>query len=262
MKKITLLLLVLIVMNVFTFTAFATDISVSVNSNKIIFPDAKPFIDKNNRTLIPVRFVSEALGAEVKWNAELREVDITKNVTAIKVRIDDRNLVINKKIQSMDTKAIIKEDRTFVPIRYVAEALGANVEWNASTRTVIITTIKAEPINTPITTPTPVIQTPTTSQKYEPSKWVRINENGEDYELSLNIDWNEHDKFMANCDYAESVIVKKYNTEIAKQVVDIARKKTDRSIKFVEKIKYNEKVIEVDVMGSSIGILFWKEGVM
>jgi len=263
MKKITLLLLVLIVINIFTFTALATsDITVSVNSKNIIFPDAKPFIDINNRTLIPVRFVSEALGAEVKWNAELREVDIMKSITSIKVRINDRNLVINKKIQPMDTKAIIKEDRTFVPIRYVAEALGANVEWNASTRAVIITTIKAEPINTPITTPTPVIQTPTTSQKYEPSKWVRINE-GEYTELSINIDWNPiPEEFKANCYYAESAITKKYNAEIAKKVVDIARKKTDRSIQFVEKINYNGKVIEIDVWGSSIGIIFWKEGAM
>ena len=148
-----------------------------------------------------------------------------------------------------------------VPVRFVSEALGANVEWNASTRTVIITTKKADPIITP--TPTPVITTkPTVSEKYDPAKWVRVSENGEETELSLNIDWNDHDKFMANCDYAESVIAKKYNADIAKKVIDVARKKTDRSIKFVEKFDYNKKVIEIDVMGSSIGILFWKEGVM
>ena len=140
--------------------------------------------------------------------------------------------------------------------------MGANVEWNGTTRTVIITTKKVVPTSTPTTTSTPTpANTANLSEQYDPSKWVVVSENSEDSELDLNIDWNDHDKFMANCDYAESVISKKYNPDIAKQVVNIARKKTDRSIQFAEKLNYNGKKIDIYVWGSSIGIIFWKEGV-
>ncbi len=118
----------------------ATAISVTVDGKGVNFPDAKPFIDGNGRTLIPVRFVTEALGAKVEWKAEVKEVYITKDTVKISLRINDRDIVVNNEIKTMDTKAIIKDDRTFVPIRYVAEGLGAKVGWNDGTKTVIITT--------------------------------------------------------------------------------------------------------------------------
>lgn len=143
MKKIILLVIVALMVNIFTITVMAqADIKVSVNGNNITFPDAKPFIDANNRTLIPVRFVSEALGAKVGWNGDIRQVDITLDTTKVTIKINDKNIVVNSRIQEMDTKAIIKQDRTFVPIRFVSEALGATVKWDGNTRTVIITTGK------------------------------------------------------------------------------------------------------------------------
>ncbi|TYQ16796.1 UNVERIFIED_CONTAM: YARHG domain-containing protein [Acetivibrio alkalicellulosi] len=113
-------------------------IRVNVDGKGVFFPDAKPFIDQNNRTLIPVRFVTEDLGAEVDWNQESREVYILKDDINITIRINDRNINVNNNIIEMDTEAIIKDDRTYVPIRYVAESLGATVEWDSKTKTVII----------------------------------------------------------------------------------------------------------------------------
>ncbi|MFZ5989803.1 MAG: copper amine oxidase N-terminal domain-containing protein [Bacillota bacterium] len=143
MKKIfivfTLILALTITMSTIPIEA-SKEIKVSVNGQNISFPDAKPFIDKNNRTLIPVRFVSQALGAEVKWDGDKREVLITLRETNVKLRIDDSNMLINNRIKTMDTKAVIAQNRTFVPVRFVSEALGAEVLWNASTYTVIITT--------------------------------------------------------------------------------------------------------------------------
>ncbi|OPZ92387.1 MAG: hypothetical protein BWY74_01604 [Firmicutes bacterium ADurb.Bin419] len=118
----------------------AEGVSVTVDGKVVNFPDAKPFIDANGRTLIPVRFVTEDLGAIVEWNQEYQEVTIKKDNVNIRIIINNRNIVVNRSVKTMDTEAIIKEGRTFVPIRYVAEALGATVGWNASTKTVIITT--------------------------------------------------------------------------------------------------------------------------
>ena len=118
----------------------AAEISVTVDGKTVNFPDAKPFIDSNGRTLIPVRFVTESLGATVEWNEELRRVNIKKDTVEIMLIINDRRFTVNGRIKTMDTEAILKDGRTFVPIRYVAEELGATVGWAPSTSTVIITT--------------------------------------------------------------------------------------------------------------------------
>ena len=99
------------------------NVTVTVDGKKVIFPDAKPFIDENGRTLIPVRFVTEDLGANVEWNAESREVYITKDGVSIMIRIGEERILANGSTKIMDTKAIIRYDRTYVPIRYVAEEL-------------------------------------------------------------------------------------------------------------------------------------------
>ena len=139
-KVISLTIIILAMLSAINVLYAATEISVSVDAKAVDFPDAKPFIDENGRTLIPVRFVTEALGAVVEWKPEIYEVNITKDSVKISLRINDRDIIVNNEIKTMDTKALIKEDRTFIPIRYVAEALGAKVGWNDSTKTVIITT--------------------------------------------------------------------------------------------------------------------------
>ena len=123
-----------------------TLVSVNVEGKNIEFPDVKPFIDDNNRTLVPVRFVSEALGADVKWNGNLRQVTVTYNNKVIKLVIDQKTITVDNQTQEMDTKAILKESRTFVPLRFVSEAMGADVEWDGANRTVVIK-LKSKIIN-------------------------------------------------------------------------------------------------------------------
>ena len=77
------------------------------------------------------------MGAKVDWNDKTKQVDIKKDNVSITIRINDRNIVVNTTIKTMDTKAIIRF-QNLVPIRYV-KALELN-GWNANTKTVIITT--------------------------------------------------------------------------------------------------------------------------
>ncbi|MCX7920461.1 MAG: copper amine oxidase N-terminal domain-containing protein [Clostridia bacterium] len=141
-KLLATLFIIIFLINSLVVPAIAQSpgVSVTVDGKAVAFPDAKPFIDENNRTLIPIAFVSMALGGTVEWDGKLKEVYITKGDTKVKIRINDRNILVNNHIKSMDTKAIIKNSRTFVPIYFVADALGAKVSWNGTTRTVIITT--------------------------------------------------------------------------------------------------------------------------
>jgi hypothetical protein len=125
----------------FTTTSFAQlPLRVVVNGNRVNFPDAEPFIDDNGRTQVPVRFVSEALGAEVSWEGSTKTVTISQGDKEIKIVIGKKEYTINGEKNLMDTEALLKEDRTFVPVRFVSEGLGARVEWDSAVRTVYIDT--------------------------------------------------------------------------------------------------------------------------
>lgn len=112
----------------------ATDVRVTVNDTLVEFIDAQPYIDENNRTMIPVRFVTETMGADVSWDDNNKTAIIVKD--GIEVRLTNGNAdmtVIENgetRIVTMDTASVIKNSRTYVPIRYVAEALGAYVDYS------------------------------------------------------------------------------------------------------------------------------------
>lgn len=102
--------------------------------NDIIL-DVKPFIE-NNRTYTPARFVAEALGAEVEWNGDTNQITIEGGETSIVLTIGSKTAEINGEVISIDAPAIIKYNRTFTPVRFVAEALGASVYYNSEDSTI------------------------------------------------------------------------------------------------------------------------------
>ena len=233
------------------------DVSVTVDGEKVVFPDAKPFIDENGRTLIPVRFVTEDLGATVEWNAEDREVYITKDKANVLIRIGQERILVNGVTKTMDTKAIIRYDRTYVPIRYVAEGLGATVGWDAGTRTVIITTVKdVEP------TPTPVKKPSATPTKDPVTGWIEIEENLTWVEYSMSILWDEDNEILnKRYDAAEKMFAERYGKDIAKEIFAYVRlKQTREYVLEYREFKMNNQVITVAGKGAGLDIYVWKEG--
>jgi len=113
-------------------------VTVTLDQKEVYFPDAQPFIDARNRTLVPIRFISEEMGAIVEWEAETRSVKITKDKDIVKYNIGDMKGYLNDEIHVFDTYGIIKEDRTFVPLRFVSEMLSCDVKWSDETRIVTI----------------------------------------------------------------------------------------------------------------------------
>jgi len=104
------------------------------------FPlDVPPLIIKG-RTFIPLRFISEAFGAEVTWDAETRSVRMFFENTnsRITLQIDNPIARVNEKVVKLDAPPTIVGGRTMVPIRFIAEAFGADVFWDALTKTVTI----------------------------------------------------------------------------------------------------------------------------
>jgi hypothetical protein len=121
----------------------APDVSVKVDGQYVSFPDQKPYIDSANRTMVPVRAPMEKMGCTVDWNDKTRQATIAKGDKTAVFTIGKNTYAVNGQSKTMDTKAVITNDRTAFPIRFAAEAMGAKVDWDANTYTVLITTVQA-----------------------------------------------------------------------------------------------------------------------
>jgi len=113
------------------------------NSNAIVNGvvvslDAPPVII-NNRTLVPLRFISESFGANVEWDPVLRIVEVSFNGTTIKLQINNKLASVNGKKVVLDSSPQIIKGRTMVPLRFIVESFDAHVEWDGGTQTITIT---------------------------------------------------------------------------------------------------------------------------
>ncbi len=115
-----------------------SEITITVNGSRIA-SDVAPYIDSHNRTMVPIRFVAEALGSEVGWDQDIKGVSVKRRENAVYLWVGRQNYTVNGKTKTMDTvPVILPPGRTMVPVRFVAEALGCRVDWDSRTRTVII----------------------------------------------------------------------------------------------------------------------------
>lgn len=116
------------------------EIRLTVDGRAITQPPA-PFL-QNNRTLVPVRVISEDLGATVTWDNDQRTVTVVKGDRTVLLRIDrqliEYQIAGQKSYQLSDVAPRIYGDRTFVPIRLISNALGVGIQWDQDTRTVAI----------------------------------------------------------------------------------------------------------------------------
>lgn len=103
--------------------------SISVNGN-LAQKDVAPVI-QNSRTLVPIRFITESLGGAVAWNGESKEVTLLLDGKEIK-------MTIGKTLEKYGVAPVIMDSRTYVPVRFVADALGAQTSWNEAEKTVTL----------------------------------------------------------------------------------------------------------------------------
>src|SRR5690554_1097742 len=144
MKKIIVLLLVFVL--ILGSGVFAEDIAVEVDGRKLDFDVAPTIID--GRTILPARTIFESLGLEVKWDDVTRTVTGIGEGTELSLVIGQSVAYVNGEPVNLDVAPKIIDDRSMVPVRFVAESTGADVDWNNSTRTVLIrseTNLKEDP---------------------------------------------------------------------------------------------------------------------
>lgn len=119
-------------------------VNVQIDNELVNFPDAKPFIDQNQRTQVPIRFVSEKLGYHVDWvdQGESVKVVLKSQDKEIVLQTGDNKAIVNGQTVTLDTQAALYQDRTYVPVHFVAEALGNKVQWDANAWTAMVLTGK------------------------------------------------------------------------------------------------------------------------
>ena len=99
-----------------------------------------PYI-KEDRTMVPLRFLTESLGATVGYNDVTRGITVTLGDTVMELTVGEETYLLNGEQFEMDCAAEITEDRTFVPVRFVSEALGKSVSWLSAERMVVVTDV-------------------------------------------------------------------------------------------------------------------------
>lgn len=154
MRKIMFILVMFMFIANINVEAQAQDtITVIVDGREVKFTDAPAYIDASGSVQVPSRPIGEALGAFVNWNELARRVNFSrrsfvfdeKYTTYVDFQIDSANYYVRCGTDSgsqkytMDTKVVIKQGCIYVPVRYVAEALGAQADWDGQSKTFTIT---------------------------------------------------------------------------------------------------------------------------
>lgn len=108
------------------------------------FYEAEPFIDENDRTLVPVRFLSEQLNKNVTWDEKNQQVTIQDDETKITMTINKNYLSYNGERIYFDSKPVMIENRTFLPLRFTCELLGYEIGWDNNNKAISIEKSKSE----------------------------------------------------------------------------------------------------------------------
>jgi len=137
MKRVLSVVLAVFLIFALAPTVFA-NISVTLDGSPIYFGDVPPqMID--NRTMVPLRAIFEALNAEIEWDGYTQTVTANRAGRVVVMQVGNPVITVAGNYVELDVPPLIIDNRTLVPARAVAESFGVNVEWNGYTQTVVLT---------------------------------------------------------------------------------------------------------------------------
>lgn len=99
--------------------------------------DVSPVV-KDGRTLIPIRAVSEGMGASVNWDEATGTITIVKDGITVKLTIGDNTVNVNGQAKTLDVPALLQNSRTLVPLRFISEAFKSDVQWYPDSQMVVV----------------------------------------------------------------------------------------------------------------------------
>lgn len=146
MKKFVFVLSLVLILALSSAVFADSEIIIRIDSEKVEFNEdlGFPFLDENSRTQVPFRATMEKYGADVEWDNENNMAIAKIGEITVKVPIGEKFILKNDEKIETDAAAVLKDKRTFLPIRHVVEAFGSEVHWDGKLNTVVITT---EPID-------------------------------------------------------------------------------------------------------------------
>ncbi|MEN6326092.1 MAG: copper amine oxidase N-terminal domain-containing protein [Syntrophomonas sp.] len=171
-KRLAILLCLAMLMTMFAVPAIATDTAPSlVIDNQTVTFDVPPIID-NGRTLVPLRAIFEKIGATVTWDDATNTASAVKGDIKVVVTIGSASPTINGVVKAIEVPAKIVNGRTLAPMRFVCEAFGGTVTWDANTRTASVVSGGGT------VTPTPIspIKNTNTEQKLKATQYNTLGE--------------------------------------------------------------------------------------
>jgi hypothetical protein len=117
-------------------------VTVVINNRELVFSGEEgygvPYIDKQGRLMIPLRRSMESIGAEVSINNNNKVITAKKDGIIIKIPVGERYIEVNGQNIKLDTASVIKNNRTFIPVRAVFNEFGYEIEWHDNSNTVIL----------------------------------------------------------------------------------------------------------------------------
>lgn len=134
-KFFAAVLILAMALQIFPALTLAAETAVYINGEKVVFNEesGRPFVE-NGRTLVPLRRTMEAFGAEVIWDSETRSAIVRKAPVTVLCTIDENCIYRNGVALPNDAAAVIRNGRTYLPIRAVLEAFGAEVTWDGGVK--------------------------------------------------------------------------------------------------------------------------------
>lgn len=145
----------------FAATCFASSIRISLNGS-ILKSNVAP-VQTAGTTLVPIRVISENLGASVNYDSNRKLISITTDTTSIELIINQKTAKVNQKNITLNVAPQIINNTTMVPIRFVSENLNCSVSWDAHNQ--LVTIISKSPSTTHVTSSTQVKELPTATIK-------------------------------------------------------------------------------------------------
>ncbi|MBO8164033.1 MAG: N-acetylmuramoyl-L-alanine amidase [Brevibacillus sp.] len=137
--KLMILLCAVLMLPVMTAAAAGAGESAPIHlviEGKQVQADVPPLI-QNGRTMVPIRVIAEGLGADVSWNQSSQTAVITQGERRLELKLNSPTALVNGKQMKLDAPPLLKNDRMLLPLRFVGEALGLTVGWEANSRTVV-----------------------------------------------------------------------------------------------------------------------------
>lgn len=281
MSSLVVLLMVALFSSNFTSLAASLPLRVVVNGEKVVFPDAQPFIDAQQRVQLPVRFISEALGAKVLWDGSAKKATISLDGKTMGVYIGKKSYELNGKTKEMDTAALFKQSRTFVPLRFVYEGLGVNVKWDDAVKTVYITTPGNEPpTNAPETenSTEPKVATvegfkipyeelgPNLDPVYISKSQLEVYVNSEPakgkylFQITISFEHIGADP-VQGANEAEAILIQKIESNVVDSIMKYVRSKTER-VDILPDKDFSDKNYRITVESkewNSVNISVWRK---